>query len=357
MGDWINNDRRYVPREIGTVLDTGYGDCKDFSALTVAMLRNLGFIAKFALVSRGVHANEYVDILPSFVGFNHTIVYAESPTGIVYWIDPTNRVSMAGKVFPDIANRHALVLDTHQSNYIKIPSIDPKKSLKIWKSSYHLAATHIHRTDNIGLKDQQAIPYTGIGLYYHKDIIEDYIYDDYAETFIPKERRIKSQLPDLNSRIVMDIDMKLEYIVPFYGTSNLGQAIRLDSYSLNCPNDSVHKIYLGSPHTYIKKYIFNRNIPNAHVFDTRISTPWINFTRSHKFSSGRTVILDKYMVKKSYIMAKECLSEEYKSLMKLNEINNAILIIPKTNDDFFYTQISHLVFPFIPIFVALNSLF
>lgn len=334
LGDWKTTERGFYPRDIITIADTKYGDCKDFATLTVAMLRKLGFTAKFALVKRGEITSEYLNALPG-INFNHAMVYVESANGAIYWIDPTNNISMATGLFPDIANRHALVLDTQQSQYLKIPAIDPTKSITRCQSEYQLKPSAMQKTIDITFENEQAIPFTSIELFAHKDMIEDYIYSHYTEQNIPKNQRIRLSLPELTSRIVKDLNFILEYIVEHpYARSNLGQAIKLESYNFDCPDDSIHDIYLGSLQTRIKKYVFDQEIANINALDAEISTPWLELTRKGTVASGKTIIVDKYVIKKSYLTQKDRQSKQYSDFKsKVNQaFKGALLVIPENRD-------------------------
>ena len=334
LGDWKITERGFYPRDITTIVDTEYGDCKDFATLTVAMLRKLGLTAKFALVNRGEIIGEYLNALPG-ITFNHAMVYVESPNGKIYWIDPTNKISMATGLFPDIANRHALVLDTQQSQYIKIPEIDLAQSITRCQHEYQLKPTAMRKTIDITFENEQAIPYTGLELFAHKGVIEDYIYSHYPEHNIPKNQRIRLVLPVLTSRILKNINFILEYIVEYpYARSNLGNAINLDSYNFDCPDDSVHDIYLGSPQTYIKKYVFDQEIANINALDASISTPWLELTRKGTITSGKTIIVDKYVIKKSYLTQNDRQSKQYNDFKnKINQaFKKALLVIADSKE-------------------------
>ncbi|MBF8997862.1 transglutaminase family protein, partial [Francisella tularensis] len=129
LGDWKKIDAGIYPRTMEDIIDTGYGDCKDYSLLTIASLRYLGLSARFALVNRGEIIQEYSDkTLPSINNFNHAIVYVKGFDEKEYWIDPTNNISMTNGLFPDIANRKALILDPEGFIFTQIPNIDYKKS-------------------------------------------------------------------------------------------------------------------------------------------------------------------------------------------------------------------------------------
>ncbi|MDE4965794.1 transglutaminase, partial [Francisella tularensis subsp. holarctica] len=66
LGDWKKFDAGFYPRTMEDIIDSGYGDCKDYSLLTIDSLRYIGLSARFALVNRGDISQEYSDkTLPS----------------------------------------------------------------------------------------------------------------------------------------------------------------------------------------------------------------------------------------------------------------------------------------------------
>jgi len=80
---WVSRRIRYVaielgrgtliPHDAGEVLAAGYGDCKDHSALLVALLKAKGITANIVLVNYG---NGYsLPSPPTFAGLNHAITY------------------------------------------------------------------------------------------------------------------------------------------------------------------------------------------------------------------------------------------------------------------------------------------
>ena len=77
----------YVPRRPRTVIERGYGDCKDKALLLALALRRLGIDAAPALVST-TNGRSLPDRLPSPLAFDHVIVRAVVD-GKVTWIDAT----------------------------------------------------------------------------------------------------------------------------------------------------------------------------------------------------------------------------------------------------------------------------
>lgn len=90
----------YVPRRPKTVLERGYGDCKDKSLLLSIALRRLGIDAAPALVTT-IAGARLPDRLPSPLQFNHVIVRAVVD-GKVIWIDATGSHSggLGTKIVP-----------------------------------------------------------------------------------------------------------------------------------------------------------------------------------------------------------------------------------------------------------------
>lgn len=78
----------YIPRSPGTVIASGFGDCKDKALLLASSLRRLGVQADPALtdLDDGLALG---DMLPTIRAFDHVIVKATIKSQ-TYWIDATN---------------------------------------------------------------------------------------------------------------------------------------------------------------------------------------------------------------------------------------------------------------------------
>jgi transglutaminase-like putative cysteine protease len=113
LGDWRTVSGGFTPRSLDEIASTKFGDCKDFSVMTVKLLREMKITADVALVMRGpatiIRLMAY-DI-PGMDLFNHAIVRIEDK-GKVYWIDPTNKLSFGLNQRSDISGRPALPLTT-----------------------------------------------------------------------------------------------------------------------------------------------------------------------------------------------------------------------------------------------------
>lgn len=134
MGDWRSIAGRYFPRDLEKIAHSQIGDCKDFTASTAAILQKLGYKVQPILVMRGIYNISNPGSLPNIYNFNHVMLKVTSNEQKVYWIDPTNLVSMAQGILPDIANKMGLILDSNEAGYIRIPAISEQNSITIYNS-------------------------------------------------------------------------------------------------------------------------------------------------------------------------------------------------------------------------------
>lgn len=131
-GNWTTKDGKWFPQGIKKTLDTGKGDCKDYSTLMTAVLRGIGFESYPFLTfrSRAYVGQEKLSRLSGLASpelFNHVIVWAKDKEGKVWWVDPTNPYVQADTITSDILGNFGIVLDGHSENAIFLPSrnLDP----------------------------------------------------------------------------------------------------------------------------------------------------------------------------------------------------------------------------------------
>lgn len=114
--DWVAGNLRYTALELGVaaivpvapadVLRRRYGDCKDFSALAVALLRTLGHDAHLALVRAS--AGDALASVPGLGAFDHAVVRVAGAPAL--WLDPTVPDLPVGFVPYLLEGKHALVI-------------------------------------------------------------------------------------------------------------------------------------------------------------------------------------------------------------------------------------------------------
>lgn len=100
------DDAAIVPRSPAETLARRFGDCKDKSALLVALLRAADIPAYLALLSGG-WGPDIDPTLPGLGNFNHAIVYVPATPPI--WIDATEELARAGELPSSDRDRWALV--------------------------------------------------------------------------------------------------------------------------------------------------------------------------------------------------------------------------------------------------------
>lgn len=110
-------DSALVPRSCEEVLRSGRGDCKDQAALVIALLREMGIEAVFALVNSRKEVTQ--PYLPS-PRFTHAIAHVRTRQGRVFWVDTTAK----GLAFPNVPiqleGASALIVDPAAPRFVTI---------------------------------------------------------------------------------------------------------------------------------------------------------------------------------------------------------------------------------------------
>lgn len=335
FGTWQSYRGKFIPQDLQSVADKQSGDCKDFATITTTLLKALGYKANVAVVFRGEFMQEEKNSLVTPSQFNHVILKVLDKNGKIYWIDPTNLVSMPDGIFPDIAGRHALVLDEKESGYEYIPEV----------SESH-AKTSILKTiekDNIinvvvNFLGESALRLTGSGLYLSPKGLEDMIYSRFAKNGVEEANRVSHKIPNLTSRIVTPITIALGYKKPnLFFKTNLGKGYLLD------PNwgiitkiakvdtvVDVNDLYLGHPSTIDRKTVIKQEqVSNLKNLDLDVSTPYISLSRKCYEEGKDTVVEEKIIIHESWIPNTAFKSEEFKKLQTIikDEIIDSALVI------------------------------
>lgn len=320
LGNWNSAEGNLVPRTLDQIVTTGYGDCKEYSACLVAILNALGYQAKVALVHRGeVYLEE--NKLPGVQSFNHAIVKAIGPSGTVYWIDPTNTTTMADGIYPDIADRPALVLDPAKPTHEHIPPID-----------YHHASFNVE--ESITLRDEGYVITQGsfclqgeTGQSFTQDLIMN-------QPSVVRECLIRGlcnggdpinptlNLPTSASRKVQTV--KATYSYEEANTmlhTNHGYAFPLRStwHKPYVATSQKHDgaIFVGHPETRIRKTIFKKaDAKNLNNLEFSVQTPWLNAKRELLVSDDGITVIETIQQLKSVISAKDLKSPEFEELRK-----------------------------------------
>lgn len=150
----INIDNSgYIPHSPESILEHGYGDCKDKSLLLLCLLRSLGIKTEPVLVK----TNDYGFLNPSFPcwSFNHMIVRVTLSSGAKYWLDGTSEFSVLGDLPAMDEGTNALVL--HEDGTSSIEKI-PESSAADNTESYSINLDLLNKKDGVF---NISIKYTG----------------------------------------------------------------------------------------------------------------------------------------------------------------------------------------------------
>ncbi len=343
MGDWRSISGKYFPRDLKTIASSQIGDCKDMSTSTGAILRSLGFKVNSALVNRGFMHPNYIG-LPDLDAFNHAFLKVTAKDGSVYWVDPTNDISMAQGIFKDIAGKMALVLDMKSPSYECVPYIDYKRNIYCSKQDAKLLGESGMLLDiELSLQGEDASMYTAAALYLSDDEIKDRVIAQFAGRSLDKKDINYVELPDLKSRIVQDLLFKFSFNENnLFSKTNFGPGISLESFDildalLNAPEERVTDVLMPGPETTIHRTLFKGMIiPNIDALSFNISNDWFDLSRSLKYNGDDTELLTKFVIKRMIIPNEFLKTEEFQSLKNyyLNAFSNAFLILKQQNSKY-----------------------
>ncbi|WP_353279721.1 DUF3857 domain-containing protein [Wolbachia endosymbiont (group B) of Xanthorhoe designata] len=327
MGDWRTVSGQYFPRDLEKIADSQVGDCKDFSASTAAILQELGYKVQPVLVMRGTTNTSNSKALPNMGNFNHVMLRVTNKDGKIYWIDPTNIVSMAQGIFPDIADRNALVLNSEEADYIKIPAVQAENSKVISHSELTIEDNVVNEYGRLTVQGEAALGLTGVGLYYSNEQLRDSVFHMISGVYLDEEEKKFLELPDLTLRNVEDLTIKYEFQQKnkIFKT-NLGPALNLGDNWLNdvvnTASDQVSDLFIGVPKTKESHMIIKDiKIKNCENLNFEIDTPWLYVNRFCKYKNDGTEFSNLITIKKSFITNEELKTAEYKNLKSELENN------------------------------------
>ncbi|WP_265022532.1 DUF3857 domain-containing protein [Wolbachia endosymbiont (group B) of Ischnura elegans] len=335
MGDWRTVSGKYFPRDLEKIADSQVGDCKDFSASTAAILQELGYKVQPILVMRGTTSTSNPEALPNMGNFNHVMIKVTNRDGKIYWIDPTNTVSMAQGIFPDIADRNALVLDSEEADYIKIPAVQGENSKVISHSELTIEDNVVNEYGQLTVQGEAALGLTGVGLYYSDEQLRDSVFRMISGVYLDEEEKKFLELPDLTLRNVEDLTIKYEFQQKnkIFKT-NLGPALNLGDNWLNdvvnTASDQISDLFIGVPKTKESHMIIKDiKIKNCENLNFEINSPWLYVNRSCKYQNDGTEFSNLITIKKSFITNEELKTAEYKNLKSEleNNFSRASIII------------------------------
>ena len=135
----------YKPRPAASTLAQGRGDCKDMTALMVAMLDTVGVKAYPALVRPRDQGGFVIDH-PSPGQFSHVLLYVPDPEGDL-WLDATANLGTLTAVPATLREQRAFIVDGKGGRLVDIQAADPAENRLTETRRYVLNLTGGGRLD------------------------------------------------------------------------------------------------------------------------------------------------------------------------------------------------------------------
>lgn len=315
LGDWRLVKGAYHSRTLKQISDTKYGDCKDFSVSTAAILRKLGYETHVSLIYRDRNYFEIPLALP-LNDFNHAIVWAKKD-GEVYWIDPTNTISYAQGIFPDIENRRALILKPTGAEISKTPKLNYKNSVIENKLKINFINNEeLEGSGQVLLKGYGASSLTALGLSRSKPQI-DFMIIQWL-TKIPELISWNFSNFDLTSRVVQDFSTELSFSARWHPViTSAGKGYLISSKEnvkrLNFPSSKrLTSLKLTEANTFINKISFvGDNLFLAKEVECDGDSDWFEYKRRLKKSNDDILLEDYVGFKTSVISIEDIKTEKF----------------------------------------------
>lgn len=317
LGDWRLVKGAFHPHTLEQIVQSGYGDCKDMTVSTASILRKLGYTVHAVFVDRS-HEHLKSPLKLPVSRYNHAIVWALK-NNQEYWIDPTNFTSSVQRIYPDIANRDAIVLKPTGAVQMYTDQIKP--SSKVYKIELDInfkSKSEIDGTGKLQMLGFAAESTTGSGLSNSK------AKNDYRLiTWATKMSNLTSWSfadYDLTSRIVKDFATDFTFKADWQpvntsaGKGYLVEAINAVK-GVNIPlKDRVSSLFLTDPYQYYRKLNFKAdNFAHHQKINCEGDTPWFAYKRVFEKANDQLILNDFAELKNNAIVVDDIKSADFKS--------------------------------------------
>jgi hypothetical protein len=325
--DWRPIRGGHIPRKLDSIAKTGFGDCKDFAASTVAMLRNLGFEALPVFIQRSSRPVLRPGKLPYDGDFNHAIVHA-AKDGKEYWIDPTNQVSFATGTFEDIIDRPALLIDGRShppsARLLQTPPGVPDTSLQKMALTTSIDPDGERTTrGTLDLAGRATLRWAGDGLSTSEDSLKYQLI-----TLLANDNRLlkwSANLPDLKARIARPLAFGFNFSESGDDVrTSSGPAIQLRQGSLissllTRTEDRESDLWLGWPiEVKREQRIAGVKLIGDRTLSCELNSRWANITRTvHAPPDTHLIdVTDEVQLKRPVVLRNEYAGKEWQEFQR-----------------------------------------
>lgn len=307
LGDWQTLDGSFSPRSLQDISKTKFGDCKDFSVITAAILRKLNLKADIALVTRGTSSiiKGISYDLPSMELFNHAIVRLQDK-GKVYWIDPTNKVSYGLNHREDIGGRPVLALnglatlETIPLNNLEKNSINIKKIVNFNSENSGDVVSEIQ------MSGVYALAFAGK----ESDTPKEKLNEAFVKIVSLGEEEVIPEISnyDLKSGLYKQLNIKVNYTASKLSVEEDGKRFAaLPGFDptmallLQDTKKWVGDLYIGEQLEMNKEITLNGIYASRRPKGCNISTDWVDYRRKFDFTKSGIKLTEHLHFKKELI--------------------------------------------------------
>jgi hypothetical protein len=340
--DWRPIRGGHIPRPLADIASSRFGDCKDFSIATIAILRKLGLQAYPAWVKRDYRPIFSPNRLPHAGAFNHAIVRVIG-AGRSYWIDPTNKVSFATGLFEDIIDRPALVLYSPRPKLEKIEEGRPEEALvrlEVERREGFPGRTPSRLSARMKITGRKAVGLTGEHLNRSRESTDQDLIRVLSEDGKILSWDFKDY--DLRSRRVADLDFQFrveEDSTPSIQSSAgagypiLGSATARKLLAVS--KERVSDVSLGNPSVLEKETLLTGSrAVGSRSLDCTLDSPWISIERKIEPKNTGLLIREKSIVRRKFLTVEESRSDAFRSFQqKLRSCTDGIVLIYEPASD------------------------
>jgi hypothetical protein len=333
VGEWRALEGLWHPRRLETIARSAFGDCKDFSVSTGAILRTLGFDVHVAWIMRR-REWEGGPLDPVALNVNHAIVYARKD-GQTYWIDPTNSTSSAQSIYADIADRQAYVLQKDKIELLMTPAMHSGEGqLRIVKTIRVTDESSPLKVEGfLEMIGRSAEVWTGEELKTDKKSINFGLLRWVTDKTNPIDWTVGEY--DLKSRIVHDVTIPFNYTAvnsPTQTTRGVGFEIGAPFFVDHFRARQVSRVadlLLANPQSVDRELkILGRTVPMAKKIKCKGDSPWAAFERTISREVTGVKLVDHLEIKTMHIPAKDIHTDEFAKFQKniLNCMQETIVV-------------------------------
>jgi transglutaminase-like putative cysteine protease len=322
MGDWRTVEARFTPHSLARIDEAGYGDCKDLSITTAAILRHLGYRAWPAILFRGSAEYSQAPALANDFYLNHAVVYAEKD-GHTFWLDATNEKAFAQGTPPDIDDRMALLIKDDKLVAVRSRAIAMEDAVTSLSYNYSVVPNTTDATIrfDLDLRGISAYGITGALINASKEQFERRLADDISGSGKLGEYTVEPV--DLTTRITKDVSIRAQVTSEGYfshTSAGLGLALPRGPMSHLQTLDTTSaegNISLGHPDIYLTNSTIERSRLVGKLPETcEVQSDWVGASRTIKQEGSNLIINTRIETRKRHIANSELKSPEFASLVK-----------------------------------------